>query len=275
MSQTTFLDHILEKAREDLEAAKQKVSLNALKQRIKDAPPPRGFRKALASGGFRLIAEVKRRSPSIGELLAKNVAEAPAVYASSPLVACVSILTNERFFSTGLDDLARIRATLTKPVLRKDFLFDPYQIYEARAWGADAVLLMANVVDPSTMHTLSELASELGMDTLVEVHTREEIDSLPSGIDLCGINSRKFQTTQGFVASGESSKNDFSLDYSAFELVDALPKEALKVAESGIHPKNIAEISRHFHAALIGTSLLRAPQGVAACLHAFEEALNK
>lgn len=275
MSAPTFLDRILADAREDLQAARQRVPEGELERRIADASPVRGFRESLRRGGFCLIAEIKRRSPSIGDLRADNVREAPAAYEASRLVAAVSVLTNERYFSTGLEDLARIRGEIRKPVIRKDFIFEPYQVLEARAWGADAILLMANVVDSRAIVELSVIARELGMDVLVEVHTREEIDSLPAGVDLCGINSRKFRSTEGFVEGGASSSKDFSLEYSAFDLVGHLPADAIRVAESGIHAHNVAAVTRKFHAALVGTSLLRDPRGVPACLGEFETALKE
>ena len=150
---------------------------------------------------------------------------------------------------------------------------DEYQVYEARAFGADAILLMANVLDAATMHRLHQLALELGMEALFEIHTPEEIATLPAKARVVGINSRKFKTHTGFVAAGQSSATDFSLDLGVFDLVDKLPASAIRVAESGISPQTLSSVASNFQAALVGTSLLRDERGIHACLRDFEMAL--
>lgn len=268
---TTFLDRILTDARADLERARAALPESELLRKLPDAPPVRPFRAAL-EGTFRVIAEIKRRSPSVGAMRSENVEDAPRVYEESALVGALSILTNSRYFDMDLTDFARIRSQVRKPVLRKEFILDAYQILESRVHGADAVLLMANVLSATEIAQLHRLVLDLGMDALVEVHTVEEIATLPPGLDLCGINSRKFRSASGFVADGSSSSQDFSLEYGAFELVDLLPPGCLRVAESGIHPGNLAAVRGRFDAALIGTSLLRDERGIAACLAEFEQA---
>ena len=169
--------------------------------------------------------------------------------------------------------LATIRASVLKPVLRKDFFLDEYQIREARAFGADAVLLMANVLDVARLKGFYDLASELGMDALFEVHSEEEIGMLPPTARLVGINSRKFKSQTGFVSPSGSSQKDFSLDTGVFQMADKLPAGTIRVAESGIHPDSISGVSETFHAALVGTSLLRDTRGIRACLQEFEDAI--
>jgi len=240
---------------------------------IADAPPPRGFAAAIERGGFGLIAEIKERSPSVGPMRAENVREAVPAYAEFPLVRAVSVLTNERHFGMSITRLAEIRAAVPKPVLRKDFFLDEYQIREARAFGADAVLLMANVLDAARLKGFHQLASELGMDSLFEVHTGEEIDMLPPNARLVGINSRKFKSQSGFVGPSGSSQQDFSLDARVFQMADKLPAGTLRVAESGISPESIPSVRQTFHAALVGTSLLRDARGIRSCLREFESAL--
>jgi len=127
----------------------------------------RPFRAALGQG-FGIIAEVKRRSPSAGEMRQQNFDRAPAAYAKSPIVRAVSVLTNSTHFGMRITALRRIRKLVPQPILRKDFLFTEYQIYEARAFGADAVLLMANVLGRDQMRRLFILARELGMDVLLK-----------------------------------------------------------------------------------------------------------
>jgi indole-3-glycerol phosphate synthase len=158
-------------------------------------------------------------------------------------------------------------------VLRKDFILDPYQVVAARAAGADAVLLMANVLTAAQMASLHELVLELGMEALFEVHEPHEIDTLPAAARVVGINSRKFKSREGFVASGESAEVDFTLDFAAFELAESLPAGSVRVAESGVTPQTVAPLARHFDAALVGTSLLRDPRGVQAALQDFSVAL--
>jgi indole-3-glycerol phosphate synthase len=269
----TILDEILHDVRTELEAARARRPLAEIRRMVVDAEPPRGFDSALARG-FCLIAEVKERSPSVGPMRPENVADALPAYEESPVVAAVSVLTNAMHFGMDIERLAAAKTVVSKPVLRKDFILDEYQIREARAFGADAVLLMANVLDRSRLQGFYDLTRELGMEALFEVHTADELDLLPADARVVGINSRKFKTTSGFVGASGASEKDFSLDYSAFDLADKLPSAALKVAESGISPSNLDTVREKFHAVLVGTSLLRDPRGLRACLGEFEEAVR-
>lgn len=133
---------------------------------------------------------------------------------------------------------------------------------------------MANVLDRDTLRRLHDLTRELGMEALFEVHTAEEISTLPPAARVVGINSRKFKSQSGFVKAGESSSTDFSLDLSAFDLADRLPHATIHVAESGLTPENLPSVASKFHAALVGTSLLRDPRGLRACLADFEQAIE-
>jgi indole-3-glycerol phosphate synthase len=270
---STFLDQILADVAHELSSTKARRPLGEVRAMLADTQPPRDFHAALASS-FGLIAEIKERSPSVGPMRAENVTDAPTAYEESPLVRAISILTNARHFGMGIERLAALRASVTKPVLRKDFLIDEYQVREARAFGADAILLMANVLDAPRLSGFHDLARELGMDVLFEVHTAEEIATLPAGARIVGINSRKFKSTTGFVGATGSSSKDFTLTFEAFDLVDQLPAEALHVAESGISPENLALARDRFDAVLVGTSLLRDERGIRACLEEFEEALQ-
>ncbi len=269
----TILERILPDVRRELDEAHAAVPLEEVKQQAAAAPPPRDFAGALTAHGFGLIAEIKQRSPSMGDMKEENVSSAAAAYEHSPLVRAISVLTNQTHFGMGLGDLRRIAAASSKPVLRKDFILDPYQIYAARAAGADAVLLMANVLSAAQMAELHEVVLELGMETLVEVHEENEIDALPATARIVGINSRKFKSREGFVAAGQSSEEDFTLDFAAFELAESLPAGCVRVAESGVTPQSVTPLARHFDAALVGTSLLRDPRGVEASLQDFADAL--
>jgi indole-3-glycerol phosphate synthase len=267
----TVLETILEDVREAVSAARLSRPQADVRRMAVDAPPPRDFHGALACS-FGLIAEIKERSPSVGLMRAENVREAASAYAESPVVRAVSVLTNERHFGMSIERLAAIRKEVPQPVLRKDFIIEEYQIREARAFGADAVLLMANVLDAARMAGFYDLTRELGMEAIFEVHTADEIRTLPAGARVVGINSRKFNTSEGFVGAGGSSAKDFSLDLGVFGLVDELPVTAMKVAESGISPSTLDSVREKFQAALVGTSLLRDPRGLRACLREFESA---
>jgi len=266
----TILDTILDDVRDEVSSAKLLRTPADVRAMCADAGAPRDFHAALA-GSFGLIAEVKERSPSVGAMRAENVREAAAAYAESPIVRAVSVLTNERHFGMDIFRLRAMRRSVPKPVLRKDFLLDEYQVREARAFGADAVLLMANVLDAARLRGFYDLARELGMEAIFEVHTREEIGSLPADARIVGINSRKFRSQTGFAGADGASEKDFSVDLGVFSLADELPSGCLRVAESGISPATLSGVREHFHCALVGTSLLRDPRGPGACLREFEE----
>jgi indole-3-glycerol phosphate synthase len=277
-SAPTILDRILADVRVEIDEAKRLRSLADLRGMIADAPPVRPLDAALESS-FGLIAEIKACSPSVGPMRSENVAEAPAAYEESPAVKALSVLTNERHFGGSMERLQEIRLAVSKPVLRKDFILEEYQVREARAFGADAILLMASVLDAARLKGFYELTLELGMEALFEVHDEEEVAALPGNARIVGINSRRFKAPEesaGFAAVGGqgSSQKDFSIRLDTFDLVDRLPAGTIRVAESGLDAGNVPSVAEKFHAALVGTSLLRDPSGIRAGLSAFEEALS-
>jgi len=262
----TILERILPDVRRELEEARAAVPLDEIRARAAEARPPRDFAGALTAGGFGLIAEWKQRSPSMGEMRAANVLAAASAYEASPVVRAVSVLTNRTHFGGTTADLARLAASSTKPVLRKDFI---------RAAGAGAGLLLGQLPPGDEMARLHEVVLGLGMETLFEVHEAGEIDALPATARVVGINSRKFKSREGFVAAGERAEEDFTLDFAAFELAESLPAGCVRVAESGVTPQTVAPLARHFDAALVGTSLLRDPRGLEAALADFASALAR
>ena len=271
----TILDLILADVREEVAAAKLSLPEVDLRGMIGDAPPVRSLPDALEVG-FGLIAEIKVCSPSVGAMRSENVADAPLAYEESPVVRALSILTNDRHFGGSPKFLRTVRDHVSKPVLRKDFIISEYQIREARAFGADAILLMASVLDASRLKGFHELVLELGMEALFEVHDEVEIAALPATARIVGINSRKFKVpveSAGFVGATGSSEKDFSINLEAFDLVEKLPEGTLHIAESGLDAANIPTVRNRFHAALVGTSLLRDPKGIRYGLAAFEEAI--
>jgi indole-3-glycerol phosphate synthase len=250
----TILDEILADKREEVARSKRALppdELGALARAVTD--PPRGFRAALLrSPRPRIIAEIKRRSPSRGELRSDFDPVACArAYADSG-AAALSVLTDERHFGGHLDYLGLARRSVALPILRKDFVVDAYQIDEARAFGADAVLLIAAAFAAerrvAELGRLRSRAKELGLDALVEVHDPAELaDALASGADLLGVNNRDLRS--------------FEVDLSTtVRLASGLPEGVVLVAESGIHtPEDIARLdAAGADAFLVGEALMRA-----------------
>jgi indole-3-glycerol phosphate synthase len=249
----TILDEILAHKRQEVAQAKRALPADELAELAREAPEPtRGFRAALAAAPRpRIVAEIKRRSPSRGEIRPDfDPAACAKAYAESG-AAALSVLTDERFFGGSLEHLALARRSAPLAVLRKDFVVDAYQIDEARLRGADAVLLIAAAFAAGTrvgeLARLRERAGSLGLDALVEVHDAAELaDTIAAGADLVGINHRDLRS--------------FSVDLSLTErLAGGLPEGVLLVAESGIHgPEDIGRLeAAGADAFLVGEALMR------------------
>ena len=246
-STTTILDRILERKREEIAAARQITSLETLRDRARSAPPVRDFRSALATDGVWVIAEIKRASPSAGafapDLDAADLARAYEAGSAST----ISILTDADFFQGSPDDLKSARDATALPVLRKDFILDPYQVYESRHMGADAILLIVAALDG--LSELLGLARDLGLHCLVEVHNEAEIErAVAAGANIIGVNNRDLRTFKTDIAVTERIRPH-------------LPEGALLVSESGI--KTAADVRRLTRAGvdaiLVGESLVRSP----------------
>jgi indole-3-glycerol phosphate synthase len=251
----TMLERILAQTREDLERRKRELPLAelSLKDRPGQKPPPR-FRDALRGPGMGVIAEFKRRSPSAGALReGAGVPEIVAAYAHGGAVA-LSVLTEGPNFGGSLEDLRAARAACELPILRKDFVVDPYQLHEARAAGADAVLLIVAALSSTELESLNDHALAIGLEVLVEVHDGEELQSaLAHGADIIGINNRDLR--------------DFSVDMERTErLMSRIPDSVTVVSESGIStPEQLARLQgAGVHAVLVGETLMRSPDPAAA-----------
>ncbi len=251
----SVLDRILRTTREAVERRKRELPVTALAAEVGDTPRPRrSLYEALAQPGIGVIAEFKRRSPSAGTL--RESAAAPEIVAAYARggAAALSILTEEPNFGGSLADLRAARAACALPILRKDFTIDPYQLHEARAAGADAVLLIVAALHQPTLAALHCEAGELGLDALVEVHDRAELErALELGAQLIGINNRDL--------------HDFSVDVErTFSLLGAIPDGVCVVSESGIAAA--AQLRRleqaGVQAVLVGETLMRAPDPAAA-----------
>lgn len=221
-----------------------------LRAEAEGAPPARPFEAALRRGGeVALIAEIKRRSPSAGWIREELGVEAVARAYAEAGAAALSVLTDRDYFGGALSDLEAARGAVSLPVLRKDFVIDPLQLWEARAAGADGVLLIARILDDSELRDLLALAGELGMGVLVEVHTAAEMErAVDSGAAVIGINSRDLDT--------------FHTDLGvALALASLIPGDRVVVGESGI--RSAADVDRLGEAGadaiLVGESLMRAP----------------
>ncbi|GIW41675.1 MAG: indole-3-glycerol phosphate synthase [Candidatus Binatia bacterium] len=244
-----ILDRILERRRERLAEAKRRVPEAELRARSLYSVPRRSFLAALSAPGRRIVAEVKRASPSRGEIRSgADAAEIAREYREAG-AAAVSVLTEPDFFRGSSEDLVRVRETVDLPLLRKDFLFDPYQVLEARALGADAVLWIVAALPRSALSELLACASEAGLDSLVEVHDERELeDALAAGATIVGINNRDLRT---FETSLEVTER----------LVRLVPPGVVVVAESGIDgPADVRRLERSgVRRFLVGETLMRAP----------------
>ncbi|MEE6163553.1 MULTISPECIES: indole-3-glycerol phosphate synthase TrpC [unclassified Mycolicibacterium] len=222
MSSATVLDSIIEGVRADVAAREAVISLEEIKARALDAPAPLDVMAALREPGIGVIAEVKRASPSRGALA--NIAD-PAQLARAYEdggARVISVLTEERRFHGSLADLDTVRAAVSIPVLRKDFIVKPYQIHEARAHGADMLLLIVAALEQPVLESLLERTESLGMTALVEVHTEEEADrALQAGARVIGVNARDLKTLE--------------VDRDCFgRIAPGLPSNVIRIAESGV-----------------------------------------
>jgi indole-3-glycerol phosphate synthase len=247
---STILDRIVASKQAEIARARERVSEPELERRLPKAPPVRDFRAALEAGpGVQIIAEVKKASPSAGVLRADFDPVAIAGTYDRHGAACISVLTDEPFFQGRLSYLEAIRVVIPRPLLRKDFILERYQLLEARLAGADAVLLIAEILDGAALPRLLKQSRELGLQALVELHERDNLARvLDSGARLVGVNNRDLRTFE--------TRLELTL-----ELAGKLPAGVCLVSESGI--KTRADIDRlrasGVRAVLVGETLMRAP----------------
>jgi indole-3-glycerol phosphate synthase len=242
----TVLDDILRGVREDLAARQELVPLDALKERANARSAPLDGYRALRGDGVTVIAEVKRSSPSAGQLAEIEDPAALACEYEAGGAAVVSVLTEQRRFAGTLDDLVAVRSAVEIPVLRKDFIVSSYQIWEARAHGADLVLLIVAALDQQALVSLVERAGSIGLTPVVEVHDEVEAErAVAAGARVVGINARNLRTLE--------------VDRSTFARVaPSMPDNVLKIAESGVRgPRDLIEYVRAgADAVLVGESLV-------------------
>jgi indole-3-glycerol phosphate synthase len=250
-----ILDRIVAARRESIAHRKRVLPEVALKIAVeKKVPPPRDFPAALSRPGINIIAELKKASPSRG-VLREDFAPAPlALSFEQGGAAALSILTEEEFFLGSLENLKEASRVTKIPILRKDFIVDPWQVWETRAAGADTFLLIAAILSDAAMRDLLALGRSLKMEPLVEVHTREELDrTLAAGARIIGVNNRDLRDFQAHLET-------------SFSLIEAIPEECLAVSESGLRSHDdLARLrAAGFDAFLIGEHLMSGPDPGAA-----------
>jgi len=246
----TILDEIVATKRREIAEARKRVPLAELERQLRSAPPVRDFRAALeAAPGMAIIAEVKRASPSAGLIREDFDPVAIARIYEQNGASCISVLTDAPYFQGRLDYLHAVRQAVGVPVLRKDFLLDGYQIVEARCAGADAVLLIAEILDDASLRQLLSETRRLGMQALVELYDAENLPRvLEAGAKLVGVNNRDLRSF--------ATRLEHTLD-----LAPRLPAECCLVSESGIRThEDIKRLqTAGVRAVLVGETLMRAP----------------
>src|ERR1700704_913721 len=245
----TVLDRILEARRADVDHRKRVLPETALKYGVKAATPLRNFSAALARDGLNVLAELKPASPSRGVIRDPFDPIALAQSLEAAGASALSVLTEGEFFRGSLKNLRDARKSIQLPVLRKDFIFDPWQVWESRANDADSFLLIVATLSDGLLRDLIALGRELGMEPLVEVHMREELDrALAAGARIVGVNNRNLKT---LTVDTKTS----------FELIECIPESCIAVSESGLrtHDDLVNLRAAGFDAFLIGTHLMLAP----------------
>ena len=247
-----MLDQILRYKREELEHLKRKMRLVDVRKKAEDAGPVRGFLKDCRTGltgptcQTSIIAEIKKASPSAGVIREKFDPVGLAMEFEEAGAAALSVLTDEHFFQGSLKNLTDIRSKASLPLSRKDFVFDEYQIYEARGAGADAILLIVRILEDSQLKDYSDLAQESGMAALIEIHDEKDLARVGSSCRLLGINNRDLDSLKTDLATTE-------------KLVPKIPKETVVISESGISERRDIERLKKsgVHAFLVGEALLK------------------
>ena len=259
----TVLDEILAHKRGEVDRRKRIRPPAAVRDSAERQSAPRGFVNALrqraGAGKAAVIAEIKKASPSKGVIRADFDPPAIARGFEAAGAACLSVLTDEKYFQGGDACLQAARNAVALPVLRKDFTIDAYQVYEARALGADCILLIVSALHTRELRSLADLAAGLGLDVLMEVHNREELESaLSLQPPLIGINNRNLKTFETSLAT-------------TFDLLHAIPEDVTVVTESGIHQKSDVQamLGRGVRAFLVGEAFMRAEDPGAALRELF------
>lgn len=246
-----ILDEIVANKKNELDRLKAdfpiKGLIQGLKMRIKQLPPTRDFVKAIKGGGVKIIAEIKKASPSKG-IIRKDFksVEIARIYEANG-AAAISVLTEEEYFHGHIDYLKEIKDAVSIPIIRKDFIFDEYQVYESRAAGADAILLIAGILEKEQIDAFIALSRSLDMDCLVEVHTEDELEKvLSTHAKLIGVNNRDLKTFKTDIKT-------------TLNLAAKIPKDRVVVSESGINSYDDVDMLKRkgIHVFLVGEAIMR------------------
>lgn len=238
-----YLDKIIKNKKKEIRKNKKTLPLNKFKPSLKSSD--RSFKKAI-SKGLNLIAEIKKGSPSKGIINKSfNLEETARIYQKNKHVKAISVLTDYKFFFMAPTCLSTTRKLTKKPILRKDFIIDPYQIYESRLYGADAILLIARILTKNKIKNFIEIAKKYNMNCLVEIHDEKDLKKLPINAEIIGINNRNLDTLK---VNLNTTPN----------LIQKIPKNKIIVSESGFNTKkDIKKVKDKVNAVLIGTSILK------------------
>jgi indole-3-glycerol phosphate synthase len=239
------LSKILEHKKQQVAQRKKECPIRDLTESQFYRDTCRSFSEAIRHGNPGIIAEIKRKSPSQGAINANLDAVALAKIYQTSGAAAISVLTDEHFFGGTSNDLSNVKSNVSIPVLRKDFIVDEYQVFEAKSIGADAILLIAEALEKSHLHELALIASSLGMEVLLEIHTADQLEKFNEEIHVLGVNNRNLKT------------QEISLKTSV-ELYPFLPKGITLITESGVQTPTdlISLVDIGYHGALIGTSIV-------------------
>jgi len=238
-----ILDEIIKNKEQEIKKSKKSLPLDKFKSNLKKSD--RNFKQAI-SKKFSLIAEIKKGSPSRG-IINKDFSleETAKIYGENRNVRAISVLTDYKFFFMAPTCLRDVRKLSKKPLLRKDFIIEDYQIYEARLFGADAILLIARILTKTKIENFIKIAKKYNMDCLVEIHNEKELEKLPDNVEIIGINNRNLDT--------------LTIDLNTtLNIIKKLPKNKLIVSESGFNTaKDINKVKNKVNAVLIGTSIIK------------------
>lgn len=241
-----LLEKIIASKRTEVAIKRKELPLDLLTQLPLFEAPAKSLKSAIKNGSG-IIAEFKRKSPSAGEIQDRNIKEVLSFYNQNK-VSGYSILTDKERFGGTLNDLESANKSAAGPVLRKEFIVDEYQVFEAKAFGADAILLIAEALDEYHVTHLTTIAQSIGLEVLIELHSAEQIDKLNDSFDLIGVNNRNLSTLKTDIAASE-------------DLIKYLPYQAVKITESGIkHPDELRSLyALGYEGCLIGEAILDNP----------------
>jgi indole-3-glycerol phosphate synthase len=246
-----ILNEIIAHKKIEVARKKKEIRIATLEQSESFSQDIRSLRKSISAKDFGIIAEFKRKSPSKGVIIKEDSPLETARNYQSAQVAGMSILTDNKYFGGNNEDLTAVRKELDLPLLRKDFIIDEYQIFEAKSIGADCILLIAEALEKTQLLEFSIIAKSLGLEVLMELHSLDQLEKINSEIDILGVNNRDLKKQKVNIQN--------SLDLFSF-----LPKDVLKISESGIYTNEQIKIlaDKGFKGALIGTSILESGDAI-------------